>query len=363
MEDSFFLAGGHSLLGMQLVMRVRTAFGVDVTLRELFKAPTVERLALLIETKIEKQRLAANPTVRQQVAQAPTKANDTPSLPDGVFALRPYGTRPGIFWVHNYPSLDLAKVIGDDQPFFSVLLTSDDFSSLGKSPDLQSFATCLLRKIQAVQSEGPYVIGGFCLGGLLAHEIVSQLRAGGHEVSLLVIVDAPNPARIEPSDALMDKISYLGYILKRSGHLGPRQSLIYLREHLLKLFGRAAKATSANTEMGVALQAAALAYRPVQYDGNVLLILASEHPPHANFLSGWREVFPGNLHTKYVGWHHRDLSKSKSVPSVADAIVSYLACPTDETQSPLCADGAGSTALLQTTDPIDVDRMKKARWI
>jgi amino acid adenylation domain-containing protein len=49
-EDNIFLAGGHSLLGMQLVMRLRNAFGVDVSLRQLFEAPTVEKLALLVET-------------------------------------------------------------------------------------------------------------------------------------------------------------------------------------------------------------------------------------------------------------------------------------------------------------------------
>lgn len=48
-KDNIFLAGGHSLLGMQLVIRLRQAFGVDVTLRQLFESPTVERLAVLVE--------------------------------------------------------------------------------------------------------------------------------------------------------------------------------------------------------------------------------------------------------------------------------------------------------------------------
>jgi amino acid adenylation domain-containing protein len=51
-EDNIFLAGGHSLLGMQLVIRLRNTFGVDVTLRQLFEAPTVARLAVFVETKL-----------------------------------------------------------------------------------------------------------------------------------------------------------------------------------------------------------------------------------------------------------------------------------------------------------------------
>lgn len=51
-EDDFFLAGGHSLLGTQLVIRVRKAFGVKVSLNDLFEAGTVAQLALRVEELI-----------------------------------------------------------------------------------------------------------------------------------------------------------------------------------------------------------------------------------------------------------------------------------------------------------------------
>jgi amino acid adenylation domain-containing protein len=49
-QDNFFLLGGHSLLGTQLIARVRNELGVELSLRSLFDAPTVERLSEQIET-------------------------------------------------------------------------------------------------------------------------------------------------------------------------------------------------------------------------------------------------------------------------------------------------------------------------
>jgi amino acid adenylation domain-containing protein len=313
-EDNFFLAGGHSLLGMQLVMNLRSTFGADLSLRQLFEAPTVRQLALLVETMLEAEGLAGNPT-------------------------HPCRTRHNLFWVHSHLSAGMAKVIGDDQPFRSVLLTPEDFSFLGETPTLQNFAGCLLRKIQAVQSEGPYTIGGFCLGGLLAYEIASQLRTAGHEVSLVAIVDAPNPSYIESCDSPTSKMKYARYLLKRATRLDLPTSLAYLRER----FAGTERTKSPENEM---LQAAALAYQPEKYEGKVLLILAAEHPPHVNFLPGWQKVVPDDLYTRYVDAHHRDFHKEKILRSVADVIVSHLPSATYDRPLSFCVD------VPESTDPV-----------
>jgi thioesterase domain-containing protein/aryl carrier-like protein len=340
-EDNFFLAGGHSLLGMQLVISLRRTFGVDLSLRQLFEAPTVKHLALLIESMLKEESPAGSPAVHQRAELAPKKTKGKPVLPDGVLALQPCGTRHNFFWVHHNLSVGLAKLIGGHLPFLSVQLTPEDFSFLGETPTLESFAGCLLRKIQAVQSEGPYTIGGFCLGGLLAYEIASQLRAAGHEVSLVAIVDAPNPSCIESCDSLTSKVNYVRYLLKRATRIGLPTSLAYLRERFIG----AERTKSAENPV---LQAAALAYRPAKYQGKVLLILASERPPHVNFLPGWQKVVPDGLYTRYVGAHHRDFQKEKVLRSVADVIVSHLPPATHDRPLPFCVDIPESTAPVRT---------------
>ena len=51
-DDNFFMLGGHSMLGTQLIVQVVDSFGVDLSLRTLFEAPTVRQLSAEIERLI-----------------------------------------------------------------------------------------------------------------------------------------------------------------------------------------------------------------------------------------------------------------------------------------------------------------------
>jgi len=51
-EDNFFTLGGHSLMGAQLIAKIRESFGVELTLRNLFEEPTVRGMSAEIERLI-----------------------------------------------------------------------------------------------------------------------------------------------------------------------------------------------------------------------------------------------------------------------------------------------------------------------
>jgi acyl carrier protein len=54
LHDNFFLIGGHSLFGAQLIARIQDTFGLDLPLRSVFDSPTVAQLAQQIETLMVK---------------------------------------------------------------------------------------------------------------------------------------------------------------------------------------------------------------------------------------------------------------------------------------------------------------------
>ncbi|PYY14347.1 MAG: hypothetical protein DMG61_10200 [Acidobacteria bacterium] len=73
-DDNFFLLGGHSLLGTQLIARLRDAFGIEISLRSLFDAPTVAELSRVIESLIMAKLEAMSDEEAQRLMDGPAAA-------------------------------------------------------------------------------------------------------------------------------------------------------------------------------------------------------------------------------------------------------------------------------------------------
>ncbi len=115
------------------------------------------------------------------------------AVPEGVVAIQRYGSKRPFFFLHGdwidgaYWCFPLARELGSDQPFYA--LEPYSFDGFSAPPIFEAIAAAHLKSLRAVQPEGPYLLGGFCNGGLLAYEMARQLHTQGQRVDLLVLMD------------------------------------------------------------------------------------------------------------------------------------------------------------------------------
>jgi len=176
--DNFFDLGGHSFLAVRLIAQIYERFGHNLALSILFENATIEKLAKIV--------------------------NQPVSLSYGspLVAIQSSGSRRPFFCVHaaggdvnNY--LILARKLGIDQPFYALeqTLNYPEFHQLS----VEETATYYLKEIQNLQPQGPYLLGGWCYGGIIAFEMAQQLQKQNETVDLLVIIDAILPKTVIPS--------------------------------------------------------------------------------------------------------------------------------------------------------------------
>jgi thioesterase domain-containing protein len=64
-------------------------------------------------------------------------------------------------------------------------------------------ASYYITQIRSVQPEGPYLLGGYSLGGLIAYEMAQQLSERSHEVGMVALLDTyPNGPNSHPKSLL-----------------------------------------------------------------------------------------------------------------------------------------------------------------
>jgi len=170
LDDNFFELGGNSLLAARLLADVQRATGRALPLATLLAAPTIRRLAELIEHG--KEPLSTSPTLvpMREGAGAPLflvhgLSGSVLECREMVAALRTARPVVGL----QAPGLD-----GEELP-----------------PDrIEDIAARYIEQIRIAQPAGPYGLVGYSFGGLVALEMAQQLRRAGEPVDFLCLLDA-----------------------------------------------------------------------------------------------------------------------------------------------------------------------------
>jgi amino acid adenylation domain-containing protein len=106
--------------------------------------------------------------------------------------------RPPFFCVHAvggtvFAYAELARLLGADQPVYGLQAPGLDGARNGEGAsdaDLSRMAAEYVAAIRKVQPRGPYFLGGWSMGGVVAFEMACQLRESGEEVALLALLDS-----------------------------------------------------------------------------------------------------------------------------------------------------------------------------
>jgi amino acid adenylation domain-containing protein len=329
-EDDFFDLGGHSLLGARMLSDVYREFDVRLSLAVLFEAPTLSSLAALVRAELDLPPPSGAPKSLRPRASLVKTAWSTivPIQRDGM--LPPFFCAAG--QGGNPMNLrHVARELGKDQPFYGLQHRGVD-GRLPPHESVEDMAHEFIRDMKAVQPEGPYYIGGFSGGGLVAFEMAQELVRNGDEVGALVLLEAANPRLEAPSGR-----ERLALHRRRLGEEG----LAYVRSALTARFER----ESARVKLVVCLRLAKLRpyefrneavtaawnamesrYRPKPYPGTVVLLRARERDTNVfDPYNGWKPLVLGNIEVHHVDGGHTSFVAEEHAKDTAQKLALALA--------------------------------------
>jgi thioesterase domain-containing protein len=313
------------LLAVRLMGRLREVTGRNLPLAALFQAPTVEKLAQLLRG----EQRAWTPLV-----PLVPREKDDPRRP--LFVVHPVGGT-----VIGYS--ELARQLGPKQPVYALESRGMD-GSLPPCTTIEEMAALYVESIRTLQPSGPYLLGGWSMGGVVAYEMAQQLVRMGERVEVLMLIDSqvPNgrPSHVTNEDeALQQAFVALVEEFVGNGFKVPEELVKTLgREELLHVIMEAARqANLALPDVGIdqvralrdvfeANLRATWHYKPTTYEGEQFTLLrASKAAAGQTEDRGWAALAStSRLDIHEVPGAHFELLKQPSVQAVAERLREYL---------------------------------------
>jgi amino acid adenylation domain-containing protein len=322
--DSFFELGGNSLVAVRLMARIQQQLGVDLPISTLFEGSTVADLAAML-------RQTTGARERQLLV-----------------SIQPRGSKRPFFWIHPVGGdvlcyADLARLLDADRPFYGLQAPEPD-GGYATGVRVEEMGARYLAEVRSIQAAGPYLLGGWSMGGVVAFEMAQQLRRLGEEVELLALLDTPLPGNGGGNGQILDEANLVSWFARDLGALAGKD-LATSREELAGLdpdmqlgvvLAKARQAGILSAEVDLVhlrrhlsiFKANAQAlhdYSVSPYPGRLLLLQASE-PLHAasSEVARWESFATGGADVHTVPGNHYNILRSPHVEILAQRLRSLL---------------------------------------
>jgi len=321
-HDNFFELGGHSFLTIRMLDAIRGHFQQKLPLSTLFRYPTIAQLADVLD----------------RPASCTLSSCWSP-----LVEIQPNGCKRPLFFVHPISGsilcyTELARALGPDQPFYGLQARGLD-GEQEPAASIKEMAQQYLEALQRVQPEGPYLLGGWSMGGLIAFEIAQRLRGQGQEVALLALVDSRGyfsracPADEDDTTLMVSFAQELeGYFAQNLAvshadicHLRQEDQLRYIYEQA-RSHGLVSRETDPSLlhrlyRLYKANMQALSGYLPRAYPGKITLFLSAEQ--RMDLLEApedWESVASGGVERYVIPGNHFTLVREPQVQHLSDQL-------------------------------------------
>ncbi len=329
-RDNFFELGGHSLLAVRILMEIERRFDKRLPLATLLEAPTVAELAELLRSN-----------------------HWTPSW-SSLVPIRAGGSRPPLFLMHSHGGnileyYSLANLLDQDQPVYALQARGLD-GNIVRGESMEQLVAVYLKEIRSLQPSGPYFLGGFCFGGLLALEAAQQLTSAGEEVALVAMMQSTHPLSVafKPTTNSLERFWYRAskqFSLERENfsHRGPGYLVERSRRALDRARARVAIRYHGNGGNGAGTVSGSLMpyilellsiehdevftrYKPRPYSGRVVLFRSSKQMPGivADASLGWGKLLGSHLEIREIPGHQQNMLIEPNVVALASELGKHL---------------------------------------
>ncbi|MFJ2183120.1 amino acid adenylation domain-containing protein [Streptomyces anulatus] len=319
-HDSFFDIGGDSIMSMRLVTKVRSTFGVRLSIRTIFEAPSVAELVGQLGNDTDGDTLDVLLPLRTTGEKAP------------LFCVHPAG---GLSWVYS----GLMQHIGADRPLYGLQARGLADPSATLPSSIEEMAADYVTQIRGVQPSGPYHLLGWSLGSLVIHAMATQLRAEGEEVGLLVNLDqypidrsTPAPeSQPDQQDALRIMLDFVGYDMDSLGDEPLEYAMVadVLRERQSVFANLDETAITALANVFANSRSLFGSFDPQPLDSDVLVIVAEpdETVPAAELaarVEQWRPFVTGKIEYQTVRCSHPHMMQPEPAAEIGRLIAEKL---------------------------------------
>jgi thioesterase domain-containing protein len=308
-NNNFFDLGGHSLLAIRVLARIRESTGRSVPLPAIFRGPTVGQLAAIVDSDVGD----TSAFIEIQAGSERPRLFLVPGIGQGISELS-----------------RLARAIGQAQPVWGFGSTG----ASGAGPSIEETAEAYVNEILSAQATGPYLIGGWSFGAMVAFEMARQLWSRKKAVGLVALFDMVAPSR-EGMDSILPQgystdaqlmASLANEITRGAAGAHPAELENLPREEMLeKLVHRLKSSNAIPAEFGPDAVREWLSnvvygfqegqrYRPSAYPGHLVLFRAKKLPAdnpalaarHASLgpALGWDKFSEQPVDVHYVDGSH-----------------------------------------------------------